>query len=98
MVAFIDSVSPVWGWVALILWVYYQLYWPVWTTKIQEFHEGLSGRLQRIEITQVALAEEVTGVDSDQVREIHGQEKLSVTDLKDEASTRWHDERKRPED
>jgi len=80
-----DDISPVWGWVVLIVWVNYQLYWPFWETKVQQFHNDLTTRLRRIEITQVALSEEVSGVDSESVKDIHGHESLSASDLKNES-------------
>lgn len=80
----LNSLGPAWGTLLVFSWVLFQLYNPFWETKIQRWHRDLTVRLQRIEVTLVAVSEEVDGMDSEEVRRIHDQEKLSTTDLKTE--------------
>lgn len=76
--------GPMWGWLILFVWGTWQLYCPLpnHTTKLQAFHDDFSGRLQRIELTQIALAEEVANIDEQDVRDLHGEESLRASDLK----------------
>lgn len=77
------QIGPSWGWLVFLVWGAYQLYWPFQTTKLQQYHEDFTHRLQRIEMTQIALSEEVAGVNEKQIKEIHGEKGLSVSDLKE---------------
>lgn len=77
-------VSADWGWVLMFLYGSYQVYWPVWETKFQHFSADLSTRLRNIEIVQISMAQEVDGVSSTDVSELHDQDKLEPADLKDE--------------
>jgi hypothetical protein len=77
------DVGPEWGWAIVFGWVIFQLYNPLWETKLQQFHHDLTRRLERIEIVQVSLAEEVEEVDETFVKEVHGRSGLTTGDLKD---------------
>lgn len=80
--ASISEISPTWGWALTMGWILYQLYNPFWETKIQKFHNDLTDRFERIEVTQVAIAEEVSGMDADEVKDAHGKEGLTTSELK----------------
>ncbi len=82
------QLGPEWGWALVFSWVLYQLYNPLWETKLQQFHHDLTHRLERIEITQVSIAEEVESVDEEFVKEVHGRSGLTTGDLKDDAPKR----------
>ena len=82
LIDIIGGVGPAWGWLAFFGWGTYQLYWPFSQTKLQHFRDDFTGRLKRIEVTQVALSEELDGVDEGTIKELHGQEELSTADLK----------------
>lgn len=82
LTAIISNVGPTWGWLAFFGWIFYQLYWPFSQTKIQTFHEDMTTRLERIEIIQVALGEEVTDINENKIKDVHGQTDLSSSDLK----------------
>lgn len=83
--------GPTVGWALVILWGMWQLYCPLpnHTTKLQQFHDDLTLRLRRIELTQIALAEEVTNVDEGAVRNLHeDEERMRSADLKREGRAR----------
>jgi hypothetical protein len=81
----VSSLGPAWTPVIAFAWLLWELYCPIpgHTTKIQQYHEDMTARLERIEVTQIALSEEVAGVNESRVKEVHGQEDLSVSELKD---------------
>lgn len=79
----LNELGPAWTPLGAFVWLLYQLYWPYHETKIQNYHHQLSRRLERIEITQVALAEEVGGVSAKEVKAIHDKDSLSTSDLKE---------------
>lgn len=81
----LNSIGPAWGWSVFLGWFFYQLYNPFWCTKLQQFHRDLTERLERIEITQLAIGEEVAGVDEEVIAEVHGKRGLSTSDLKEQA-------------
>lgn len=78
----IDTVGPSWGWLVGFSWLMYQLYNPFYQTKLQQYHHDLSARFHRVEVVQVAISEEIDGIDEDFVKELHGQSGLSTNDLK----------------
>lgn len=82
LLGLLNGVGPVWGWVILFVWGAYQLYWPFSQTKLQGFHDDFTNRLERIEVGQIAIAEETSGVSEKSIKELHGQEELSAGDLK----------------
>jgi hypothetical protein len=77
-------VSADWGWVLTFIYGSYEVYWPMWTTKFQNFSSDLSTRLRNIEVVQVSMAQEVEGMSGDEVSELHEQDKLSPNDLKNQ--------------
>jgi len=85
-VELLGAVGPIWSVPGLILWLFWQLYcpFPNHTTKLQQWHEDLTQRLKRIEIVQIAISEEVGGVDEETIKEVHGKGGLSADDLKAE--------------
>lgn len=85
IVGLINSLGPSWGWIALGSWLVWELYCPLpsHTTKLQQFHNDLTTRLRVIETTQIALAEEVAGIDQNEVRTLHGEDGITVSQLKD---------------
>jgi len=85
VVTLIDSLGPSWGWIGLGTWVLWQLYCPLpnHCTKLQQVRRDFTERLRVIETTQIALAEEVAGVDEGEVRTLHGEDGVTVSQLKD---------------
>jgi len=83
LVGAVNSLGPSWGWLALAMWLAWQLYCPLpnHETKLQSAHNDLTTRLNQIEITQIALGEYVDGVDAERIRRLHGAESLSPNDL-----------------
>ena len=77
-----------WGWVAVVLWVFEQLYNPLWETKLQGFHNDLTTRLSKIEVVQISMAQEVEGVSDSEVSSLHDHDDLDPSDLKDNGSSR----------
>ena len=84
LVDILDIIGPEWGVPIFMVWLTWELYcpFPNHTTKLQQFHNDLTARLERIEVTQISMAEEVAGVDESEVREIHGESGLKTSDLK----------------
>lgn len=84
----VNSIGPAWGWAIVILWTTWQLYCPLpnHKTKVQRFHDDFTGRLRRIELIQIALAEEVADVNEHQVRDLHGEDGLTSSDIKQSPS------------
>lgn len=74
-----------WGWVVLFIYVSYQFYWPAWDTKFQAFHDDFATRLRNIEVTQIALAEEVVEIDEERVASLHDRDEFDPSDLKQDA-------------
>lgn len=73
-----------WGWFLGAGYVAYQIYWPLGETKFQRFQHDLTSRLDRIEVTQIAMAEEVGGMDEDSVQDLHERNGLRPSSLKDD--------------
>lgn len=91
MVGLADVVSLVradWGWLVVGGYIFLQLYNPLWETKLQSFTNDFTQRLQNIEITQVAIAQEVEGVSDERVSSLHDRDHIDPSDLKDNGSDR----------
>lgn len=81
----INTLGPSWGWLVFFAWILWEIYSPIpnHETKFQQFHGDLTARLERHEIGQISLAEEVDGVRATKYRQIHGREQMTTTSFKD---------------
>lgn len=69
----------------MFMWVLYQMYNPLWDTKMQSFRHDFTERFQRLEVGQISLAEEVDGVNEQKLASIHNHDdRLSPDDIKTE--------------
>jgi len=85
-VELLGAVGPIWSVPLFLVWLMWELYcpFPEYSTKLQQWHTDLTTRLERIEVAQIAISEEVSGVDEKTIKDIHGRTGLSASDLKEE--------------
>jgi hypothetical protein len=90
----IDSVGPSWGWAVFLLWTIYQVYNPLpnHQTAFQSFRADLTARMDRHEIGQITLAEQVDGADAEKYRQIHDKERLTTADFLDDDPSQPRDD------
>lgn len=77
------SFGPVWAPTLTFIWVLWEVYCPIPThqTAFQSFRDDLTARMDRHEIGQISLAEQVDGADAEKYRKIHDKERLTTTDF-----------------
>lgn len=94
LLGLVDSLGPSWGWALLFVWTLWQVYCPLpnHETAFQSFRTDLTNRMDRHEIGQISLAEEVDGVDSEKYRQIHDKQRLTTSDFLEDDSRQPRDD------